>query len=73
MWCQFGYFPLPELPISLAQPSYTVLEEGGSVMVCAVLVGDTENEVAITLFTQDESASSIGGDFLYGCLIIPRL
>ena len=42
-------------------------------MVCAVLVGDTENEVAITLFTQDESASSIGGDFLYGCLIIPRL
>ena len=47
------------MTIGLEQPSYTVNEDNGSVMVCAAIVSGTlERTLTFRLTTQDDSATS---------------
>ena len=47
------------MTIGLEQPSYTVNEDNGSVMVCAAIVNGTlERTLTFRLTTQDDSATS---------------
>jgi len=44
--------------VGLQQTSYSVTESEGIVDVCAILTGQTEREVFVSLFTEADSALS---------------
>ena len=62
--CRNGNFVFPHtynaaVQIGLENPSYTVAEDAGSVMVCATESGPVQldRDVVVTFTTEDDSAS----------------
>ena len=41
----------------LQEPDYTVSEGNGSVTVCAIIIGDADRSVEVTLLTESITAS----------------
>ena len=49
----------PVVTVGLEQSSYMAVESNGSVTVCAILTGQIERDVSVSLSTMDGSAESM--------------